>query len=102
MIDVNPPLINPAGRPHLRCLKCRTHLVWPTELESVDLAKLCEIAHRDPLEAATFAETVLGLAPRAAKALALHVSERGAFHNCGRAVVAGASLCVCKSVNLNW
>lgn len=102
MTDVNSPLINPAGRPHLRCPGCKTFVVWPTSLASSDATTFCKIAHRDRLEAANFAETVLGLEPRAAKALALHVSDGDACHKCGLALPKGTSLCLCKSVNVNW
>lgn len=85
------PLINPAGRPHILCPGCRAFVVWPAGLASADAATFCKIAHRDRLEAARFAEAVLGLGPRAAKALALHVSKGDTCHKCGRAVGAGAS-----------
>ena len=77
-------------------------MVWPAELASADAATFCKIARRDRLEAARFAEAVLGLEPTAARALALHVSEGDTCHKCGRAVGAGASLCICKAVNVNW
>lgn len=43
MTDVNLPLIAPAGRPHIKCLRCRAFVVWPAELASVDATTLCAI-----------------------------------------------------------
>ncbi|MFX1678767.1 hypothetical protein PV762_06010 [Mitsuaria sp. CC2] len=96
------PLIDPAGRPHIKCLKCRAFVVWPSELRPEDAALLGAFAQQDRLEAAKYAEMYLGLEPRAAKCLALHLSVNDACTRCGRTVPKGESLCECRSANLNW
>jgi hypothetical protein len=96
------PLIDPAGRPHIKCLKCQTLVVWPSELKPEDAVRLGVFARRSRLEAAKCAETVLGLEPRAAKALVLHLAVDDACHKCGRVVPKGVSLCECRSANINW
>ncbi|WP_377154395.1 hypothetical protein ACFJIX_20695 [Roseateles sp. UC29_93] len=96
------PLIDPAGRPHIKCLKCRAVVVWPSDLREEDAALLGALAQRDRLEASKHAEMLLGLEPRAAKALALHLAVDNACHKCGRGVPKGVSLCECRSANINW
>ena len=96
------PLIDPAGGPHIKCLKCRVFVVWPIGLTKQEAALLGAFAEQDRLEAAKYAEISLGLEPRAAKVLALHLSVDNSCHKCGRTVPKGESLCECRSANLNW
>lgn len=50
-----------------------------------------------------YAEQNFGLGPREAKALTLHVTRSaGSCHQCGKPVVKGESVCVCRCVNLDW
>jgi hypothetical protein len=97
------PLIDPAGRPHISCLKCRTAVVWPSDLDLGEAAEFARTARVDSLAGQRFAEAKLGLGPREAKALALHVSRpEGRCHKCGEPVPSGESLCSCRSANINW
>jgi hypothetical protein len=96
-------LMEPNGRPHIECPKCRVAVVWPSSLTAAQAAVIAATVRRDTLEGMHFAELELGLGPREAKALALHITKvAGVCHRCGKAVSKGESVCVCRSANLDW
>ncbi len=95
-------LIEARGRPHLRCDKCETIVVWPASLSSREKIAVAAITRKDALDGAKFAE-VLGLGAREAKALVLHVTQtQGVCRKCGEKVEGGESICPCGSLNLDW
>lgn len=97
------PLIDPRGRPHIKCMKCRTEVVWPLGLDSELAAEFAEVSRADRLEGQRFAEAQFEFGAREAKALSLHVSQpKGQCHKCGKPVPQGESLCSCRSANINW
>lgn len=96
-------LIEPAGRPFIYCGKCRVDVVLPSNLSAEEAAKFAVIVRNDSLEGVLYAEQNLGLGPREAKALTLHVTRSpGLCHKCGKPVAKGESVCTCRSVNLDW
>jgi hypothetical protein len=95
--------IEPMGRPHMQCAKCRMTVVWPDGLTEGRRAEFASVVRGDPVQGMRFAETHLGLGGRESKVLVLHLtSTPGICHKCGKTVVAGESLCSCRSVNLDW
>jgi hypothetical protein len=99
-----PQLIEPKGRPHLECPKCRTCVVWPESLTPAGAAALADVVRTDTSEGARFAHQKLGLDLREAKALALHItSTKGVCHRCKSQVIGSESVCTkCRSANLDW
>ena len=98
-----PPLIDPAGRPHLQCEECRTAVVLPSAASAGQRAEFAAIVRSDSVQGIRLAESAFSLSPREANALVLHVTlEPGKCQRCGRDVDAGESVCLCRSVNLNW
>lgn len=97
-------LIEPDGRPHIECPKCRTCVVWPGSLTLAQAAAFAELVRSDSLAGARHAHEHLGLGIREAKALTFHVTKsRGMCHRCGTAVEGAESVCVkCRSANLDW
>ena len=97
-------LIEPAGRPHIECPRCRTYVVWPISLTPAQRAAFAEVTRASALDGARYAEEVLGLNLREAKALSFHVTKRkGLCHRCGIAVTGTESVCTkCRSANLDW
>lgn len=96
-------LIEPAGRPFIQCRKCRVAVVWPTDLPESLATTFASVARRNLLDGVHFAEEKLGLGPREAKVLALHVTRSpGVCHRCQRSVQHGESVCECKSANIDW
>lgn len=95
--------LDPAGRPHMQCAKCRMAVVWPTGLTAEQAEKFAFVVRADPVEGIRFAETHLGLGAREAKVLVVHVTRiAGVCHKCGKPVSKGESVCTCRSVNLDW
>ena len=95
--------IEPAGRPHMRCLKCRMTVVWPTDLSDHLASEFATIVRQDSVAGMHFAESRLGLGTREAKVLVLHITPNsGLCHKCERPVSEGESICACRSVNINW
>lgn len=96
------PFVDPAGPPHIKCLRCRAIVAWPLDLGQEEAAHLYALARRDRLEAARYAETVLGLEPKVAVPLAQHASESEHCPHCGREPPRGDSLCLCRATNVKW
>ena len=96
-------LIEALGRPHIECPRCRTTVVWPTDLPDPLKHQLAAVTRHDTLEGMQFAEKHIGLATREAKALALHITKApGGCHRCGLSVSAGESVCSCRCANIDW
>jgi hypothetical protein len=97
-------LIEPKGRPHIECPKCRTCVVWPSSLTSAETAAFAVSSRRSTLEAARYAHENLGLDLREAKALAFHITRiKGFCHRCNSKISGSESLCgTCRSANLDW
>ena len=96
-------IIEPNGRPHIECRRCRVTVVWPSSLTAAQTTEVAAVTRKDRLEGIRYAKAHLGLGPREAKALALHITKiPGVCHRCGKAVPKGESACVCRSANLDW
>ncbi len=97
------PLVDPAGRPHIQCAKCRVAVVLPVGATESQKAEFAATVRRDSVQGIRLAESAFSFGPREAKVLALHVTrEPGKCQRCGRKVSAGESTCSCRSVNLDW
>lgn len=95
--------IEPKGRPHMQCAKCRMAVVWPDGLTTEKKSEFAAVVREDSVEGIRFAEAHFGLDPREAKVLVLHISPTmGECHKCGKRVPPGESVCACRSVNLDW
>jgi hypothetical protein len=68
-------LIEPNGRPHIFCPKCRTNVVWPSSLSPEDKSKIAAEVRESPLAAVKLNHEHFGLNLREAKALAFHVTK---------------------------
>src|SRR5262245_4982770 len=97
-------LIQPKGRPHIVCPKCKTNVVWPLGLSAEEKQELADEVRSGPLNGTRWAHSRLGLDLREAKALSLHITrEHGKCHRCGTAVKGEVSVCrKCRSANLDW
>jgi len=97
-------LIEPNGRPHIFCPKCRTNVVWPSSLSPEDKSKIAAEVRESPLAAVKLNHEHFGLNLREAKALAFHVTKkRGECHRCHRPLQEEVSICgQCRSTNLDW
>jgi hypothetical protein len=96
-------VIEPQGRPHLQCAKCRMTVVWPDGLAEEAKAEFASIVRADSVRGIDFANTQFGLNHREAKVLVLHVTrESHQCHKCGKSVQGSESVCTCRSVNLDW
>ena len=96
-------LVDPAGRKHLQCAKCRVAVVLPSDATEVQKAELAAVVRQDSVQGIRFAERAFSLGPRESKVLVLHITrEPGKCHRCGALVQAGESVCSCHSVNLDW
>lgn len=104
MNDNTTRLIEPNGRPHIECPKCRTCVVWPGSLTSNQASTFAELVREAPVAAVRHAHDHLHLGLREAKALTFHVTKiRGTCHRCGTPVTGAESVCLkCRSANLDW
>jgi hypothetical protein len=68
-------LIEPNGRPHIFCSKCKANVVWPASLSSEEKSRFAAEARESPLAAVKLTHERLGLNLREAKALAFHVTR---------------------------
>src|ERR1022692_811689 len=102
MADVR--LIEPRGRPHIECPKCRVSVVWPSSLTASEAAAFADVTRRRTLDGARYAVEKLGLDMREAKALAYRVTRtKGICHRCKSQVIGSESVCTkCRSANLDW
>jgi hypothetical protein len=48
-------LIEPRGRPHMECPKCRGCVVWPATLTDSEAAAFAEVARRSAMDGARYA-----------------------------------------------
>jgi hypothetical protein len=95
--------IEPEGRPHLRCAKCRMAVIWPESLTADGKATFASLARRDPVGAMRKAEDNFGFDSREAKVLVLHITRHpGQCHKSGKPMQGGERICTCRSVNLDW
>jgi hypothetical protein len=95
--------LEPAGRPHMQCTKCRMAVIWPSGPTIEQAARFALVVRTDPIEGMRFAETHLGLDAREAKVLVLHVTRvPGVCHKCSKPVSTRESVCTCRSVNIDW
>jgi hypothetical protein len=99
-----PRLIEPRGRPHIECPRCRTCVVWPESLLPEQAAIFAKAVRASALEGANIAHTELGLDLRESKSLVFHVTKRRGFcHRCEAPVSGIESVCTkCRSANLDW
>lgn len=96
-------LVDPAGRKHIQCAKCRVAVVLPLDATGVQKAEFAAVVRRDSVQGIRFAERAFSLGPRESKVLALHITQApGKCHRCGAPVQIGESVCSCRSVNLDW
>jgi hypothetical protein len=97
-------IIEPRGRPHIECPKCRTCVVWPVSFSASEATAFAEITRRSTSDGARYAVEKFGLDLREAKALAIHVTRtKGVCHRCKSLVIGSESVCTkCRSVNLDW
>lgn len=96
-------LLDPGGRAHLPCSKCRTAVILPPHHDTQLEADFAALVRRDAVEGARFAEAAFGFGPREAKILALHITrEPGKCHRCGKSLSARNTVCTRRSANLDW
>jgi hypothetical protein len=97
-------VIEPKGRPHIACRKCRQNVVWPESLSTDEKRQIADVSRKSRAEGASLAKLKLRLELREAKVLSLHISrEPGSCHRCGHPVTGEVSICSnCRSANLDW
>jgi hypothetical protein len=97
------PFVDPAGRPYMKCAKCRVAVVLPPERIASLESKFATVVRQDSVQAMRFAEAEFSLCARESKVLVLHVTrEPGKCHRCSKPVHGRESVCSCRSVNLDW
>lgn len=97
-------LMEPSGRPHIECPKCRTYVVWPSGFTAEQKAALAVLVRSGTLEGFRYAHEALGLDLREAKALSYHITRsKGICHRCKSEIAGQETVCTkCQSANLDW
>jgi hypothetical protein len=96
-------ILDPAGRPHMHCARCKMQVIWPTAFSAADKADFAALRRSDPVQAMRYLEEVHGHGARESKVLVLHIPAKpGICIKCSQPVSAGESTCTCRSVSLNW
>ena len=95
--------IEPLGRPHMQCAKCRMLVVWPNDLGNDEKVAFAAVVRDDSVQGMQFAKNQFGLGEREAKVLVLHITSKpGVCRKCQKPVAAQESICSCRSVCLDW